>query len=316
MFKKNLRLLVVFFALMTPVTVFFQNCSQPGSLNAGGGEFAKLEGGGIEENLPETNLPGTGDLVIGLPSEIDTEQVPGVVAADMGVSDGSSSNKDPGASSQAGSGEESGNSNSGVVSNQGETQGTSGGEASGGSGSAVTSAGEDNDHESSGLHCKKIRVADVKLRIKKVKHSCSGGKAKSEEEFRVLENDLDISKDRVELRVEALEDEELKEVLIQLSEDGHQLLTELGQVFDLKTPSAQTSGLKIKLAETIKVKKGHRYKLKFSYKSSEQIVGAGKKCILKPVFREARLEKEEPSSDEASEKRENHIQVERERKRR
>lgn len=71
-----------------------------------------------------------------------------------------------------------------------------------------------------------------------------------------------------------------------LAGENNQIVDITNDIFSLKTPSAQQSGLKINLGSggfTFEANKA--YKIQFELDPDFQVVRAGKKCLLKPVLR-------------------------------
>lgn len=77
-----------------------------------------------------------------------------------------------------------------------------------------------------------------------------------------------------------------KEIRLVLNETGNKLIREDGSVCELKTPSGQQSGLKLKLPETFTILPGLRYSVHLSFDVEKSIVEQGNGgCLLKPVIR-------------------------------
>jgi len=88
---------------------------------------------------------------------------------------------------------------------------------------------------------------------------------------------------RVELDISS--DVSVNQVRLILKQTGNYLKATTGEIFELKTPSQQNSGLKILTTQHFELEGGEIYLLDFNFDPSTQIVHAGKKCILKPVLK-------------------------------
>ena len=97
-----------------------------------------------------------------------------------------------------------------------------------------------------------------------------------------------ISNTQKSIKVKALVDANLSEVRLVLKEEGNSISGD-GDKYDLKTPSAQQSGIKVKLEKPVSVKKDMMYELVVEIDLNDQIVAAGNKCIFKPVIKSAKL---------------------------
>ncbi len=79
---------------------------------------------------------------------------------------------------------------------------------------------------------------------------------------------------------------ESKEIRLVLNETGNKFIREDGSVCELKTPSSQQSGLKLKLPESFTILPGLRYSVHLSFDVEKSIVEQGNGgCLLKPVIR-------------------------------
>ena len=79
------------------------------------------------------------------------------------------------------------------------------------------------------------------------------------------------------------------EIMLILNSTGNKVLSTDNVAMELKTPSQQQSGLKIKLVEEFSVYSGQVYNLELSINPSEQIITNKNKCLFKPIVREALL---------------------------
>lgn len=78
----------------------------------------------------------------------------------------------------------------------------------------------------------------------------------------------------------------LTEVRMVLRREGHEGWTREGRRCDLKTPSAQQSGLKLKLRTPVTIKEGRAYSFVLDFDSDRSVVIKGHGgCLLKPVLR-------------------------------
>ncbi len=129
--------------------------------------------------------------------------------------------------------------------------------------------------------CIDIVAADVMLSVAQV--SCNSGSLKLVDALNA------VSAAQSAIHLEASSSGIVREIRLILNANGNALMGSNAVVYDLKTPSAQTSGFKIRLAAPTKIIAGKKYDLKLDMDLSQQIVRAGKKCILKPTIRNAVL---------------------------
>jgi Domain of unknown function (DUF4382) len=130
--------------------------------------------------------------------------------------------------------------------------------------------------------CGEIKIAEVNLAVDYI--SLSGGMI-------VLSADsknFSISETKKSIKVKALADATLSDIRIVLKEDGN-FISSLKDKYSLKTPSAQQSGLKVKLDSAKEVKKDMMYELVVDIELSNQIVENKSKCLFKPVIHSAKL---------------------------
>lgn len=77
-----------------------------------------------------------------------------------------------------------------------------------------------------------------------------------------------------------------KEIRLVLNETGNKFIQADGSVCELKTPSGQQSGLKLKFPETFTILPGLHYSVHLSFDVEKSIVEQGNGgCLLKPVIR-------------------------------
>lgn len=129
--------------------------------------------------------------------------------------------------------------------------------------------------------CIDIVAADVLLSVGQV--ACNSGSLKLVDAVNA------VSLAQPAIHLEASASGIVREIRLILNASGNQLMGSNGSVYDLKTPSAQTSGFKIKLAAPVKIIAGKKYDLKLAMDLSQHIVRAGKKCMLHPNIHNAIL---------------------------
>lgn len=108
-------------------------------------------------------------------------------------------------------------------------------------------------------------------------------------ELEIVDEDLTISLDKPTLKVKALKSGSLKNIFLVLNSEGNKILSSNEKVLNLKTPSAQTAGLKIHLSGRVSIEADKYYRLKLNINPQEQIVSNPEKCIFKPVIKDAEL---------------------------
>jgi hypothetical protein len=74
------------------------------------------------------------------------------------------------------------------------------------------------------------------------------------------------------------------QIRLELAPTGNQIVDSLGNLFNIKTPSGQQSGLKINLQGVTQFNGNTAYTITFAFDPLTQIVSAGNQCLLKPVF--------------------------------
>ncbi|MEQ1665615.1 MAG: DUF4382 domain-containing protein [Bdellovibrionales bacterium] len=74
------------------------------------------------------------------------------------------------------------------------------------------------------------------------------------------------------------------QIRLELAPTGNQIVDSLGNLFNIKTPSGQQSGLKINLQGLTQFNGNTAYTITFAFDPLTQIVSAGNQCLLKPVF--------------------------------
>ncbi len=160
----------------------------------------------------------------------------------------------------------------------------SGGKGSGHSGAPTTDPDSPkvprepgSDDGSKGSSCKNLVISDVLLNVSSV------------DSFLIIDADKLISLNKPTLKIKALRSEVLKNLFVVLNADGNKVLSSQSEVLLLKTPSAQTAGLKIHLQEAVSVVAGQSYILELVINPEDQIVGNSQKCIFKPVVKIAHL---------------------------
>lgn len=143
------------------------------------------------------------------------------------------------------------------------------------------------DHSKGSIgQCGDVVISDILLKISSISSNCDKPDQKS---FEIIDSDKSISLDKLTLKVKALKSEKVREIMLILSSSGNKVLSADNIAMDLKAPSAQQSGLKVKLSEEFSVEAGQIYSLELSVNPSEQIVTNKNKCIFKPIVRDALL---------------------------
>ncbi len=80
---------------------------------------------------------------------------------------------------------------------------------------------------------------------------------------------------------------EITHIRLMLKPEGHHVVFNNQSTCPMKTPSGQTSGVKIKLKEPLIIEEGYSYSLVLDFDANKSVVVAGNsgKCNLKPVIR-------------------------------
>lgn len=79
---------------------------------------------------------------------------------------------------------------------------------------------------------------------------------------------------------------QIREIRLRLEESGNYLLKSNGDRCDLQTPSAQQSGLKVKLPADLILETGYSYNFRLNFDPHKSIVMQGNGgCLLKPVLK-------------------------------
>ena len=95
---------------------------------------------------------------------------------------------------------------------------------------------------------------------------------------------------------------EIKEMRMILDDTKNFIIKSDDSLCNLKTPSAQQSGLKIKFDSVVKLEAGFRYSMTIDFDAKKSIVLTGNHgCLLKPVLRLPEFIKENPDLEETSE---------------
>lgn len=77
----------------------------------------------------------------------------------------------------------------------------------------------------------------------------------------------------------------IREIRMILNEDGHHVLKTNGDMCGMKTPSAQKSGLKLKLSAPVTIDAGYSYVFAVDFDAEKSVVQRGNDtCLLKPVL--------------------------------
>ncbi len=134
--------------------------------------------------------------------------------------------------------------------------------------------------------CAGLEISDILLHVASISLNSANPK---EVALEIIDKNKSISLDKLNLKIKAHKNENAHEIFLLLSPDGNKVLSAQNVAMDLKTPSAQNSGLKIKLAQDVQIEDGQMYNLELVINPSEQIVNNNNKCIFKPVVQEAHL---------------------------
>ncbi len=129
--------------------------------------------------------------------------------------------------------------------------------------------------------CRDMTASDVMLNVSQI--SSDGAS------FDLIDSDHFISIAKAAVDLKASSGGDVSEIRIFLNPSGNQVLGSDNVTYDLKTPSAQSSGFKVRLASRTHVVAGKNYSLALNIDLSRQIVRAGKKCLLKPEIHNAVL---------------------------
>jgi hypothetical protein len=105
----------------------------------------------------------------------------------------------------------------------------------------------------------------------------------------IIDDEKSISFEKQTLKVKAVRDAKFKHLNIVLNEAGNQVMDHEGRVYNLKTPSGQTSGLKVHLLQEVSVQATKSYVIKFNISIADQIITNPSKCIFKPVVKNVQL---------------------------
>ena len=129
--------------------------------------------------------------------------------------------------------------------------------------------------------CRDMTASDVMLNVDLV---TSDGAS-----FSLMDADHFVSIAKAAVNLQASSNGDVSEIRIILNPSGNLVLGSDNVAYDLKTPSAQSSGFKVRLASRTHVISGKMYSLALNIDLSQQIVRAGKKCLLKPEIHNAVL---------------------------
>lgn len=126
--------------------------------------------------------------------------------------------------------------------------------------------------------CENMTIADFQLSILSISSS-----------LQITDEDLTISLGKPSLKVKALRDGSIKQASLVLNAEGNKVLSDDEKELNLKTPSGQTSGLKLQLGKSVNLMKNKNYILKLTIDPEEQIVTNPSKCLFKPVIKNVEL---------------------------
>lgn len=142
---------------------------------------------------------------------------------------------------------------------------------------------DSDDMEVNSRHCHGLKIADLLLAPKSLE--LPGNKSA----FEIADANPGLSLNKLSLKVKALQNAKVRHLFLKLDDNGNHLLSESGETLDLKTPSAQTSGLKIHLDSEVTVEAQKSYSLNLVIDLSQQVVMNPVKCLFKPVLKDASL---------------------------
>lgn len=79
---------------------------------------------------------------------------------------------------------------------------------------------------------------------------------------------------------------QIQQIRLVLKEDGHYAVKSDNSICDLKTPSAQKTGVKIILTNKVEFEAGHQYDIVVDFDALKSVVIQGNgRCLLKPVLK-------------------------------
>lgn len=252
----SIRFLLLLFGAL--LLVSNQNCSKAAFSDRGTDSAS-----GIEIDLGDDDQVGLdGNGGDGKDGTADGTGDGGMTDGDGSGNDGTSGND--GSAGNDGSGNNGGGNGHDGSSNNGSGNGSDNGSGNGSSGHSQK--------------CKNIEVKDVILNVKEI--SLENGKSVFSGPGKVLMSELESGyklKSNISTRSNQLR--------LVLYADGNKIINNSDNIeFDLKTPSAQQSGLKLNAKSKCDFEKDKEYLIKVEFDPDTQIVEAGKKCLLKPVL--------------------------------
>jgi hypothetical protein len=249
----------------------FQNCAQPG-------DISKVQGGGLANAMEIVPNVATGNEFPSddfLPTPNDNT-LPTPIVANMPAQPISNP---PGPTPQT----------PGVVGSLPPNPGSQGGTSNPGSGDTGSddTGSDDTGSDDAGGSPRKIdscrsmknAISDFKLNVASIESSPSNGKKGQIETL-----DSSLSSTSTSLRIRVNQNLTLDKLNIVLSQNGNQLLFKDGTFADLRTPSAQQSGIKVHLSSTVSIEAGKTYTLTLDFDLNDQIVASGNKCLFRPVI--------------------------------
>ncbi|MBL7669559.1 MAG: DUF4382 domain-containing protein [Bdellovibrionaceae bacterium] len=254
----------------------FQNCAQPG-------DISKVQGDGLANAMEIVPNVATGnefppDDFLPTPNE---NTLPTPIVANMPAQPISNP---PGPTPQT----------PGVVGSLPSNPGSQGGTSDTGSGdtdsddTASDDTGSDDGASDDVVassqkvdSCRSMKnaISDFKLNVASIENSPSNGKKGQIETL-----DSSLSSTSTSLRIRVNQNLTLDKLNIVLSQNGNQLLFKDGTFADLRTPSAQQSGIKVHLSSTVSIEAGKTYTLTLDFDLYDQIVASGNKCLFRPVI--------------------------------
>lgn len=134
--------------------------------------------------------------------------------------------------------------------------------------------------------CSKERdmMTDIKLNVASIQGVDLKGV-----QITIVDQSPFITMESRKIKIKASKDAVLDKVNLVLDQSGNLVLFSNNTYAELKTPSAQQSGLKVHLDSAISMKAGKTYELFLQFELADQLVIAGKKCLFKPVIHTGNL---------------------------
>lgn len=255
------KLIYVVLASLVAI-LFFQNCGQVGSLALQ--KASEPVGAFTDENTPSD------------------ENTPGLIIAPPVTPPSSGQNTPPAGGSTTGGGStvaDGGNTSGGNTSHHEDDKDDE-------EEAPVTSPvadSDDNSDENKTINCGDMVIQDVQLQVDRLE-ATKGSSSSS-----ALANTIGtVSIHQPHIQFKSLRSEKnVNQVRIVLGK-GSRVLTNQDQVLDLKTPSAEQSGIKVHLDTAIDLVKDKTYVLELNIDQNQLKVN-GEKCMFHPVIKSANI---------------------------